>query len=118
MKRLILSLVAFNANLQLAHWQADTMVNTHRVLGDLYDDLTGLTDELAEVTMGKSGDRTFPVETILLTPDAPLKDLFAAGGQLLDQCRGLLKAGTDDDALNLLADMSGKLNRAKYLLKL
>lgn len=116
--QLILMLVGFTANLRLAHWQADTRLNTHRVLGELYEDLDGLVDELAEIVMGKDGQTSFIEETVRLCPGMDLAGLFASGEKAVADLRSQFKVGIDDDALNLLADISGKMNRARYLLKI
>ena len=115
----ITSLIAFNANLQLAHWQADTVTNEHRTLGDLYDRMTELTDDLAEVCLGKDGNRDFPPgEVIQLTVNAKLPILLGAGLSLLKDMRAELTAGDDDDLLNIIAEMSSAINKSRYLLKI
>lgn len=114
-KQLLLSLVSVNVNLRLAHWQADTITNAHRVLGDLYEDMDELIDELVEVVIGKDLDVSFPELSINLVPNAAPKDLLAVGLATVRSLRVPFNA--DEDVLNLLADMEGKINRAKYLLK-
>lgn len=114
----ITALVAFNTNLQLAHWQADTVTNVHRTLGDLYEQTVDLVDKLAEVFMGKRNDRTFLNADIKLVAGADVKELLAVGIQAVADARTGCTAGEDDDLLNILADISSAINRAKYLLKI
>lgn len=107
-------LVAYNGSLQIAHWLADTATNEHKALGELYEAMIDLTDNFAEVYMGKHGVISFPDDTeIEDITDAPV----AAGLQEVERLQGYFEAGKDDDLLNILADMQSALNKAKYLLK-
>lgn len=107
-------LVMYNAALQIAHWQADTITNEHKVLGDLYETMTGFTDTLAEIYMGKD-------QVIKFISDMVLEDVSIApcakGLEIIDELRQYCVQGEDDDMLNTIADMSAALNKAKYLLK-
>lgn len=116
--QLILLLLGFSSNLRLAHWQADTRLNTHRVLGELYEALDSSIDELSEVVMGKDGQTSFIEESVMLSPNSNLAVLFANGEKVVSDLRAQFKAGDDDDVLNILADINGKMNRARYLLKI
>ena len=113
----ITSLVAFNANLQLAHWQADTVTNAHKTLGKLYEAMQDLTDSLAEVALGKDGNVEFEAEAIQLTPKANHGELLSAGLAILDAICMELADSVDDDLENIVADMRIEINRTKYLLK-
>lgn len=113
----VITLQSLAVNVQLAHWQADTLTSAHETLGGLYASLTSLTDSLAEVAMGKAGAREFPAETIAVTPNAGYADLIASGLSALADIRAELKTPDDDDLLNIVADLSAALNKAKYLLK-
>jgi len=107
-------LVAYNGSLQIAHWLADTVTNEHKALGDLYESMTGLVDTFAETYMGKYGMVTFPDDCeISDITDAPCSE----GLDLVKDLQDNFKAGEDDDLLNILADMSTALHKAKYLLK-
>ena len=112
----ITDLMAFNANLQLAHWQADTRTNVHKTLGDLYGTMQELTDTFAEVVLGIDRNVTFEKATILLTPNVTLGELISTG-------RGLVGAIYKEiplnqpDVQNIVADMLAAINRAAYLLK-
>lgn len=113
----IVDLMGFAANLRVAHWQADTVTNTHKTLGDLYEAIDGLTDDLAEMAMGKDGSVEFPEANLVLKPGVSLAELLQAGLNVLSNARAECVPGVDDDLLNTLADMSAAINRAKYLLK-
>ena len=108
----ICSLVSYNASLLLAHWQADTVTNEHKTLGDLYDDMVYLVDDFAEVVMGKYG-LVDSCDGKITTLDNPT----AAGLEVVKEAQGEFTVGEDDDVLNILADMSAALNKAAYLLK-
>ncbi len=113
-----IELLGWLDNVKVAHWQADTVTNTHRALGDLYDAAAGLVDDLAELAMGKSGSREFVSQQVLVIPNVGLAELLAEGLEIVAECRTECAAGVDDDLLNNLADISATINKAKYLLKL
>ena len=105
-------LVAYNASLLVKHWQADTVTNAHKALGSLYETMTELTDDLAEVCMGKYG-----VIDECSGSLTSLKDPPAEGLEIVEELQNEFSAGADDDVLNILADMSAALNKTAYLLK-
>ena len=113
-----IELLGWNDNLKVAHWQADTVTNAHKALGDLYDAIAGFTDDLAETAMGKVGSRDFAPAMVAITPSVDHASLLSDGLEVLAECRAELTPGVDDDLLNILADMSAAINKAKYLLKL
>lgn len=112
----IISLLAFNANLQLAHWQADTLTSAHETLGKLYLELGELTDSLAEVYFAKSGNTNFEPAEINLVPNATHADLIATGLKIVGEIESSL-VEADTDLANIAADIRIAINRAKYLLK-
>lgn len=111
-------LVAYTGNVRLAHWQADSVNNAHAALGGLYEAMEGLTDTLAEMVLGKAGSRELPGAKLDLVAGFDHAELVAGGLELVGEIRGEMEGGKDDDALNVLADMSAALNKAKYLLML
>lgn len=112
------SLLALVANLHIAHWKADTYGNTHRVLGDLYSGLDDLTDQLAECAMGKDGSIDFPRnEAVQFNFTDNAADLLAEAAEIFSEIRAELSTPNDDDLLNIVAEMSAAINKAKYLLK-
>lgn len=107
-------LVAYNGSLQIAHWAADTKSNEHRTLGELYDKMIELTDDYVEVCMGKYGVMgDIGQDCCLSTLTNPTEE----GLKLVEKLREYLTPKKDDDLLNIVADMSAALNKAKYLLK-
>lgn len=113
---LITSLVAFNANLQIAHWQATTVTNEHAALGELYGRMLELTDEFAEVAMGRDGNREFPAGEALELQGLAAGELLEVGLELLAEIREDL-AGQAEDLGNLVAEMSAAINRTRYRLQ-
>lgn len=107
-------LVAYNGSLQIAHWMADTVTNEHKALGDLYESMVDLVDDFAEVYMGKYPVVSFPKEAVIEDiTEGPASE----GLEIVKDAQAKFKVGEDDDLLNILADMSSALNKAKYLLK-
>ncbi len=110
----IQSVVAYYGGLHIAHWQANTLTNEHKTLGDLYEKIIELIDEFTEVYMGKYGMIKFKKGIEL--PDLK-KEPIKPGIKLVKDLQEYFKAGEDDDLLNILADMLIELNRAEFLLK-
>ena len=105
-------MLTYNAGLQIAHWQANTITNEHRALGDLYSALVGLVDDLAECYMGKTTVIEFPSDMTVKKLTKPCAEGLAIVEEMMELC------GDDDqDLMNILADMQIALNKAKYLLK-
>jgi len=92
----ICRLVAYNGSLQIAHWLADTVTNEHKALGDLYEKMVGLTDEFAEVYMGKNGLIGFPKDAVITDIT---KSPAVAGLELVEELQEQFEAGEDDDLL-------------------
>lgn len=107
-------LVAYNGSLHIAHWLADTKLNTHKALGDLYESMVDLTDEFAEVYMGKYGLIEFPKDCCI---EDITEEPATEGIELVSKIEGELNPKEDSDLLNITADMMIALNKAKYLLK-
>lgn len=112
LSELFCKLVAYNGALQIAHWEADTVTNEHKALGDLYETMTEKTDDLAEVCMGKHGVISCVPQEI-----TELSNPVKAGKAITKQLQQSFTAGEDDDLLNIVADMDAALNKAAYLLK-
>tara|TARA_R110000868_G_scaffold245626_7_gene502218 strand:+ start:3959 stop:4321 length:363 start_codon:yes stop_codon:yes gene_type:complete len=113
----ITRLLALTANVKLAHWQADSTTNDHKTLGKLYDKLDELVDAYAEITLGKNGSREITISNIILTPNANHRDILNIGLEVVANACHELTAGEDDDLNNILADITGEINRTKYLLQ-
>lgn len=115
--RFVTAFSAMLAGVQLAHWQAPSKTNEHRTLGDLYEGLSGLVDDFAEMTLGKNGNREFPELPVTFRAYAP-GEIVKGFCDLVIAAREEVTETTDDDLANTLADMSAALNKAKYLLQL
>ena len=115
LKDAIGELNAYGASLRLAHWKADTKSNQHEALGALYDSMSDLTDTFAETYMGHYGSQKIdiPLKPILDVSGAPVR----RGCEIISYIIKELKAGQEDDLINIAADMQGTLNKARYLLK-
>jgi hypothetical protein len=110
----IAHMVSYVGGLRFAHWQANTVTNEHKALGDLYDALSDLIDTFTEVFIGKYGMVKFikGVELVNVSVKPCAKGLT-----IVESLQKNFDAGDDDDLLNIIADMSTALNKAKYLLK-
>ena len=110
----IAHIVAYNGSLQIAHWLGNTVTNEHKALGELYDSMIELVDKFAETYIGKYGMIDFP-------KDAIIEDITKApatkGLEIIKYTQAQFTPGKDDDLLNIIADMSTALNKAKYMLK-
>lgn len=110
-------LAGLAAGLQVAHWAADTKSNAHKAIGGLYASMSSLADAYAEAYAGKTGElpRAGESSVVALEPDHTrmVEDGLAA----VEEVKAELKAGQDDDLLNILADMEAAYNKARYLLK-
>lgn len=113
----ITELVTFAANVQISHWEADTLTSAHETLGKLYSRLIAEVDTLAELYMGKTENRTGFAATVNLADNADLADLLDSGLDIVNRARTGTVAGKDDDILNVLADISAAINHTRYLLR-
>ena len=112
-----IQLLGFRDNLHVAHWQAPRKTNEHAVLGELYDAILPMIDELTELAIARDGDVEFSAVSIAITNRAPYAELLAGGLSLVAEVRGTFTAGEDDDALNILADIAGEIRRAAFKLE-
>ena len=112
--KLVLELVAANAQLLLAHWQAPTKTNEHAAIGELYEAIAGLTDTYAEALMGGAGSREFP--TGVSCPFTPGTDAKKAVADMKAAVQSLLSASETEDLKNVAADMLGAVNKTLYKL--
>jgi DNA-binding ferritin-like protein len=113
----LIAFVAANANLQLAHWAAPSCTNEHATLGALYSTMTELTDDLAEMVLGKAGSRELPSATVQLRPPTSHADMLAEMLMVVAAARAEITDPADEDLANTLADMAAALNKARYLLQ-
>lgn len=112
-----IQLLGFRDNLHVAHWQAPRKTNEHATLGELYEAILPLVDNLTELAISKDGVLDFPAESIAITNRAEYPALLGGGLGLLAEIRATLTAGVDDDALNIVADISAAIRHAAYKLE-
>lgn len=113
-----IQLLGFRDNVHVAHWQAPRKTNEHEVLGDLYEGVLPLIDELTEICIARDGISDFPASNIGITNRAAYLDLLSSGILLLSEIRATFAAGKDDDVLNIIADIAAEIRRAAYKLEL
>lgn len=109
-------LLGFLASLRVAHLNADTATNEHKAIGELYEEMDELTDNYAEICLGKHGGKA-SAASLVKAPTDDNASMIQAGSDCVSQMRSDCKVGVDDDLLNILADMDTALNKARYLLK-
>jgi hypothetical protein len=108
------SLIANNFSLKFKHWTADRLTNEHKYIGDLYDTVSGLLDELVEVSIGMG--ITLPEdEEIAMNPcGVSALELIQFQITILNE----IESGeTDTGILTLTGDIRKELNHAIYFLK-
>ena len=111
-----IQLLGFRDNIHVAHWQAPRKTNEHETLGDLYEGVLDKIDELTELALARDGELEFPAVNIGIVNRAPYAELLGSGLALLAEIRDTFKAGADDDALNIIADIAADIRRAGYKL--
>jgi len=112
-----IQLLGFRDNLHVAHWQAPRKTNEHATLGELYEAILPLVDELTELAIARDGDAEFPAVNIAITNRATYPELLAGGLALVAEIRATCVAGVDDDMLNILADIAAAIRLAGYKLE-
>lgn len=111
-------LLQFQNQVKILHWQTKSYAQ-HQAFGMLYDEISDLTDEIAEVYMGKYGRVTTNggIHTVN-TNDVKLDAFLSAIEDQLLSFNGKLDPNRDSDILNLRDELLGKLNKVRYLLTL
>ena len=118
----ILSLLQFNTNLQVAHWKAPTKTNEHSALGDLYEKMSGLTDDFVETYFGSVGSRDIECDNeegeceIEINQFIEPLMLLEGGLSVIRELRSELTED-NEDLKNILADMQGAINKTLYKLQ-
>ena len=112
-----IQLLGFRDNIHIAHWQASRKTNEHKTLGDLYDAILDKIDELTELAISKDGELEFPEASIGIVNRCQYLDLLKGGLALLVEIKATLTYGSDDDSLNVIADISAEIRRAAYKLE-
>ena len=109
----------FDLQLHELHWQTRSLAE-HLALGDAYDMVADIKDEIVEKIMGYTGTRTkaMPVETIKPyapgVPDQVINELMAFAKQLeaFGETNGM------PDIENIAQSLSGNAAKIKYRLTL
>jgi hypothetical protein len=112
-----IQLLGFRDNVHVAHWQASRKTNEHETIGELYESIIGKIDALTELAIARDGVIDFPADYVAIVNRAPYADLLAGGLALLAEIQSTFKAGNDDDALNIIADIAANIRRAGYKLE-
>ena len=121
MDKVIINLLKIQNQLRILHWQTLSYA-AHKALGNAYEDLDGLVDDLVEVHQGKYGRITFetPIDLGLVNQDEiDLEDVLI---QLNDYLSGpfaeMHDPVKDTDCLNIRDEILAVVNRLRYLLTL
>ena len=112
-----IQLLGVRDNVHIAHWQASRKTNEHATLGELYEAILPLIDELTELAIARDGILDFPDTEISIVNRLAEPDFLTAGLALLAEIRDTFKPGNDDDALNIIADIAAAIRRAGYKLE-
>jgi DNA-binding ferritin-like protein len=112
----IINLLAFQANVRLAHWQSPTLSgNLHRIWGKLYAAIDDKIDYFAEVLLGKLGTREIDVSAVMLNDHIDVKELIDEGISVVeDAIYEFSKDEGNEDLINILAEIKAAINHAKY----
>lgn len=112
----IINLLAFVANVKLAHWQAPTLNgNLHRIYGELCEAIEEKVDYFSEVLLGKLGTRDIDVSAVMLNNHISVNELIGAGLDTVDEAIAEFEKNEgNEDLLNILADIKAAINHAKY----
>jgi Family of unknown function (DUF5856) len=121
MDKAIVNLLKIQNQLRILHWQTLSYA-AHKALGNAYNDLDDLIDNLVEVHQGKYGRITFetPIDLGLVNQDEiDLEDILI---QLNDYLSGpfaeMHDPIKDTDCLNIRDEILAVINKLRYLLTL
>lgn len=109
------------AQLRLLHWQTRSYAE-HKALDEIFDTLTGLTDNLVESIMGKYGRPNFGGECSISLND--YKEGCAPGcineirNCYIEECKSYFNSGNDGEIINIIDEILSALDKADYLLSL
>ncbi len=111
----VTSLLSLQASLQVAHWNASTLLNDHEALGELYDAIAELSDKFVEAYCGAKHEWVKVGE--LHSCGSTLTEVLDCGIEAVKSLRSGLSEESDASLLNILADMDGAINKARFILK-
>lgn len=117
MQNLASTLLGFVMQIHVYHWLT-TSYAQHKALGDLYDGIHDLADELVEVYMGKHGrDVAANAGSVINFNIAGVNESIAAFESYLVSLTDQVDP-TDTDFLNIRDEMLGLVHKTQYLLTL
>lgn len=119
-EEIILKLVQVQLQFKFLHWQTFGDAK-HRAYGDMYDGLSDMIDEFAEITMGKYGRYEFEPEFSIMFQNISnlnVQNFLDGLTEFLVGMSDHLDSRYDTDLLNLRDEILGKTNKLKYLLTL
>lgn len=109
----LLTLLHASTNTHLLHWTTKSYAE-HKALGDFYDGLPDLVDQLAEAMMGKfDATPTFPVT--YYAPAASGKEELQSLKDYVMQARQSLPQ--DSEIQNLIDEIAQSIDQTLYLLR-
>lgn len=112
MNNLLRNLLMAQRCAQVHHWQVKSFA-LHLALGELYEMLVDMTDELAEMYMGATGDTVSPEQSDPNHFSQQYPTEFVR--QLLDVLNDLRPTVPQDPAIvNKYDELVGKVQRIKY----
>jgi hypothetical protein len=121
MDKVIVNLLKIQNQLRILHWQTSSYA-AHKALGNAYEDLDGLIDNLVEVHQGKYEKIIFetPIDLGLVNQDEI--DLDNVLIQLNDYLTGTFTEMhdpvKDTDCLNIRDEILAVINKLRYLITL
>lgn len=114
-KELLSTLMCGQIHLRIIHWNTQSFA-THEAIGELYEELAGLTDKLAEVYMGIYG-RFGSIPCEILEKDIPQAVDYV--GRMSEIVEVLRKDMPNDSQIqNIIDEIAAAIDKTNYLLTL
>ena len=120
-EQLIINFITLQQQFRILHWQTKSYAR-HIAYGGIYENLDELIDKFVEIYMGKYGRVEFSSGegTIVLknTSTLGLNEFLNQNVDFLMSLTESLNQVKDTDLLNIRDEMTGEINKLKYLLTL
>ena len=120
-EQLIINFITLQQQFRILHWQTKSYAR-HIAYGGIYENLDELIDKFVEIYMGKYGRVEFSSGegTIVLknTSTLGLNEFLNQNVDFLMSLTESLNQTKDTDLLNIRDEMTGEINKLKYLLTL
>jgi hypothetical protein len=116
-KELISNVLQIQAQLRVLHWQTESFAE-HNAFGGAYDSLDDLFDKLIEAYSGKYGRPKFGGMKQLAVADYENVKVDAFIDGLHQFFESVFMADTDKELDNICQEITGELDKLKYLLTL